>query len=76
MSQYLVEIEWQDPIAANVRRLLEALPSTLEQTTRQLPLTLNSGFVVVNATDRAQLNEFAQAAKAAGADVRIIAGAA
>ncbi len=74
MSQYLVEIEWQDPIGATLRRLLELLPAALEQTTRDLPMTGRSGFIVVNTADRAQLNEFALAAQAAGAEVRIIDG--
>ena len=70
--QFLVEIEWEDPVATRVQRLLEALPAGIDQLDRQLPLATERGFVVVNAANRTALDAFAQAANHAGADVKII----
>ena len=72
MTQYLVEIEWNDPVAMRVRRLLEALSPGIEQTTGQIPVSHERGFVVVNAADRAELDAFARAAHEAGAGVTIL----
>lgn len=72
--QYLLEIEWTDPIASAVAQALSALPHEVEQT-RNVPTGVSRGFVVLTAGDRDLLDGVVQAVTAAGADVRIIAGA-
>lgn len=74
MTQYLLELEWNDPVANRVRRLLDTLPAGVQQMTRQLPRSDERGFVVVNAADRAELDAFARAVTEAGAGITIVGG--
>ena len=74
MTQFLVEMEWPDPIAAAVRRLLERLPAGVEQADREVPQAVTHGFVVLNATDPHALDELTRAVTEAGAGVSIVAG--
>ena len=74
MTQFLVEIEWQDPIAATVRRLLERLPAGVEQATRDVPQAMSHGFVVLNGADQHDLDDLTRAVTEAGAGVSIVRG--
>lgn len=72
--QYLLEIEWDDPVGSAVSQVLSALPPDVEQTTRALPGGLSRSFIVVSAADRVRLDALARDIAGAGAAVRVAAG--
>lgn len=71
--EYLLQLQWADPVAKGVARVLSTLPGGVEQTTAAVPGTTNGGFTLLRADDRLALEKIAQAIAAAGADVRIVA---
>lgn len=72
--RYLLEVEWKDPVATAVARVLSGLPGDVEQTTGSVPPGVTRGFVVLSSSDRAALDGVARAVAAAGAGVRIVVG--
>jgi hypothetical protein len=74
MTQYLLELDWNDPVANRVRRLLDTLPAGVQQMTRQLPMSHERGFVLVDAEDRTDVEAFARAVTEAGAGITIVPG--
>ncbi len=71
--EYLIEVEWTDPVASALGQILYALPDDIEQRTGVVPAGRNRGFVVLAACDRAALDSVADAVTAAGAAVRVTA---
>lgn len=71
--EYLLDVQWADPVAKIVARILSALPVGVEQTTASVPVALTHGFTVLRTEDGVLLEQIAQAIAEAGADVRIVA---
>ena len=71
--EYLLEVQWADPVARVVARILSNLPADVEQTTSAVPLGLSRGFAVVRGATADELADIAEAVAAAGADVRVTA---
>ncbi len=71
--EYLLEVQWSDPVARAVARILSELPADVEQTTSVVPLGLSRGFAVVRCATPDDLADIAEAVTAAGAEVRVTA---
>ena len=71
--EYLLEVQWSDPVAHAVARILSQLPADVEQTTSAVPLGLSRGFAVVRCATPDDLAGVADAVAAAGAEVRVTA---
>ncbi len=71
--EYLLEVQWSDPVACAVARILSRLPADVEQTTSAVPVGLSRGFAVVRCATAGDLADIAQAVTAAGAEVRVTA---
>jgi hypothetical protein len=71
--EYLLDVQWTDPVATAVARVLSVLPDGVEQTTASVPVTMTRGFTVLRADDAVALEGIVQAMAAAGADVRMVA---
>ncbi len=71
--EYLLEVQWSDPVARAVARILSQLPADVEQTTSAVPLGLSRGFAVVRCATPDDLANIAEAGAAAGAEVRVTA---
>jgi hypothetical protein len=69
--EYLLEVQWSDPVARAVARILSRLPTDVEQTTGVVPLSLSRGFAVVRCPTPNELADIAEAVRAAGAEVRV-----
>lgn len=72
--EYLLEIQWSDPVAAALVSVLSTLPTDVEPRTAAIPPDTPRGFVVLAAPDREEMERLAQAITAAGATVRVVAG--
>jgi hypothetical protein len=70
MGDVLIEITWKAPIATAVRDILGA--NGIAPTTANLPGAVSRGFFVVDATQRAAVDELARSLRAAGAEVTIV----
>jgi hypothetical protein len=70
--EYLLELQWTDPVGRAVARILSALPDDVEQATSSVPIGLSRGFTVLRCDTPAALDDLARAVTAAGADVRVI----
>src|SRR5262249_36039315 len=69
--EYLLDVQWTDPVAKAVARVLSALPDGIEATTASVPVATTRGFTVLRADDWAALQSIVHAIADAGADVRI-----
>ena len=70
--EFLLELQWPDPVAIDVARILRALPDGVEATTGSLPPAANRGFEVVRTDSPAALTALVDAITRCGADVRVI----
>lgn len=71
--EYLMEVQWADPVGRAVARILSALPDDVEQTTSSVPLGMTRGFALFRCANAGALADIAQAVAAAGAEVRVVA---
>lgn len=72
--EYLLEMEWSDPVAAALASVLTNLPIDVESRTAEMQPGAPRGFVVLAAPDRETVERLARAITAAGATVRVVAG--
>jgi hypothetical protein len=70
--EFLLELQWPDPVARAVARILTALPDGVEPTTGSLPPGMSRGFEVVRADSPATLAALVDAIIGCGAEVRVI----
>jgi hypothetical protein len=70
--EYLLELQWADPVASAVARILSALPDGVEPTTSSLPPGTSRGFEVLRADSSVALTELVDAITGCGAEVRVI----
>ena len=70
--EYLVDVQWADPVAKAVSRVLSVLPDGVEQRTAFVPTAMNHGFTLLSTDEATALEKIADALTAAGADVQII----
>ncbi len=70
--EYLVEVEWTDPTAGSVARILSTLPDEVEQATGHWPQATSRAFCVLRATDPHALDRIVNAISEAGANTRVI----
>ena len=71
--EYLLEVRWDDPIAAAVDRILASAPEGAEQTTAHVPQGQARAFVVYRSDSSESLEELARAISGSGAQVRVTA---
>lgn len=70
--EYLLELQWTDPVASAVARVLSTLPDGVEPTTSVLPSATSRGFEVLQADSPVALAALVDAITRCGAEVRII----
>jgi hypothetical protein len=70
--EYLLDLQWTDPVAKAVARVLSALPDDVEQTTASVPVAMIRAFTVLRASDSVTIKSIVQSIDAAGAEVRIV----
>jgi hypothetical protein len=70
--EFLLELQWPDPVAIDVARILRALPEGVEPTTGSLPPATSRGFEVVTADSPVALTALVDAITGCGAEVRVI----
>ena len=70
--EYLLELQWTDPVASAVRRILPTLPAGVELTTGALPSGTSRGFEMLRIDSPVTLTELVGAITRCGADVRVI----
>jgi len=70
--EYLLELQWTDPVASAVVRILSALPDGVEPRTSVLPPGTSRGFELLRADSPAALTELMDAITGCGAEVRVI----
>lgn len=73
--EYLVEVQWTDPTAGSVARILSTLPDEVEQATGHWPDATSRAFCVLRAPDPHALDQILSAITRAGANTRVITGA-
>jgi hypothetical protein len=71
--EYLLDVQWADPVATAVRRVLSGLPAGVESRTAVVPTVRHHGFTLLSLDDPTALASITDAITAAGADVRIVA---
>ena len=71
--EYLLDVQWADPVATAVRRVLSGLPAGVESRTAVVPTARHHSFTLLSIEDPTTLATIADAISAAGADVRIVA---
>ncbi len=69
--EYLLEVRWDDPIAAAVEGILSSAPPGTEQTTGQVPRGQGRAFVVYKSDSFDALERLAGAISSLGAEVRV-----
>ncbi len=69
--EYLLEVQWIDPVGRAVAGILSTLPDDVEETTSSVPL-LARGFAVLRSAEPRALSDIASAVAAAGANVRVV----
>ena len=72
--EYLLEVQWTDPTAGTVARILSALPAGVEQATGDWPKATSRAFCVLRATDAEALAAMLDAIAASGADAHLVTG--
>ena len=70
--EYLLELQWTDPVASAVARILSALPDGMEPTTSVLPPGTSRAFEVLRVNSPAALTELVDAITGCGAEVLVI----
>ncbi len=73
--EYLVEVQWTDPTAGTVARILSTLPDEVEQATGHWPQATSRAFCVLRATDPQAVDKILNAITEAGANTRVITAA-
>ena len=69
--EYLLEVRWDDPIAAAVHRILSSAPADAEQTTGHVPQSQGRAFVVYRSDSFETLEGLARAISDVGAQIRV-----
>lgn len=72
--EYLLEVQWTDPVASAVARILSTLPDGVEQTTSYVPSGTTRGFGVLRAESPEALADILHAITGCGAEVRVVGG--
>jgi hypothetical protein len=69
--EYLIEVQWDDPLADAIGRLLRTMPQGVEQATSEVPRGSERAFVVYRSDSSEALEGLACAVSKLGAQVRI-----
>ncbi len=69
--EYLLEVRWDDPVAATVARILSRVPEGLEQMTSLMPQGRGLAFVVYRSDNLEVFDDLARAISNVGAQVRM-----
>jgi hypothetical protein len=69
--EYLIEVQWNDPLAEAIGRLLRTMPQGVEQTTSEVPRGPERAFVVYRSDSSEALEGLACTVSKLGAQVRI-----
>jgi hypothetical protein len=69
--EYLLEVRWDDPVAATIARILSRVPEGLEQMTGLMPQGRGRAFVVYRSDNREVFDDLARAISNVGAQVRM-----
>ncbi len=73
--EYLLEIQWTDPAAVSVARILSTLPDEVERETGAWPGTTSRAFCVLRTRDPYILNRILSAIDQTGASTLVVTGA-
>jgi hypothetical protein len=73
--EYLLEVQWIDPTACSVARILSALPDGVEQATADLPTGTSKAFCVLRAEDPQALAGIVHDIAEVGVATRLLARA-
>jgi hypothetical protein len=72
--EYLLEVQWIDPTANSVARILSTLPAEVERATGDWPNGPSRAFCVLRAKNRESLDKVLEAISGSGADARVVTG--
>jgi hypothetical protein len=73
--EYLLEVQWTDPTAESVARILSTLPDEVEGETGAWPGATSRAFCVLRARDRQALDRILSQITEIGAHTRVVAAA-
>jgi hypothetical protein len=71
--EYLLEVQWTDPTAESVARILSTLPEEVERETAAWPGATSRAFCVLRAQDPHALDRILSAIRESGAHTRVVA---
>jgi hypothetical protein len=69
--EYLIEVQWDDPLADAIGRLLRTIPQGVEQTTSEVPRGPERAFVVYRSESSEDIEGLVCTVSKLGARVRI-----
>jgi hypothetical protein len=71
IMEYLIEVQWDDPLADAIGRLLRTMPQGVEQTTSQVPRGPERAFAVYRSDSSESIEGLVGTVSKLGARVRI-----